>query len=91
MLWGIYEIMQGDPRNAFRWIKENNITDETCNPYKANSSHKCTAESKCQFCSSSGCTGQSNSKIFGVESFGNLGGMEDMMNEIYFKGYSGVI
>lgn len=52
----------GDPRNAYKWIYENNITDETCSPYQA-SGHdlgmKCDSMIKCKNCSPSrGCWAQ---------------------------------
>lgn len=36
----------GSTKNAFKWIKENNITDETCSPYQAhgwNNGLECSA------------------------------------------------
>lgn len=43
----------GDPKQAYQWIAENNITDETCAPYQA-FGHKngleCSAELKCKNC-----------------------------------------
>jgi cathepsin X len=43
----------GDPRNAYKWIKENNITDETCSPYQAfghDNGLECSAMIKCKNC-----------------------------------------
>ena len=43
----------GDPRKAYQWIYENNITDETCSPYQAfghDNGVGCSAMIKCKEC-----------------------------------------
>jgi cathepsin X len=48
----------GVPPLAYKWINENNITDETCSPYQGLSHVNglgCSSEIKCQKCSSKGC------------------------------------
>jgi cathepsin X len=59
----------GNPPLAYKWIHENNITDETCSPYQA-LGHKngleCSSFLKCGNCSSAGCSAQGNAKIYTV-------------------------
>ena len=77
----------GNPPLAYKWIHENNITDETCSPYQA-LGHKnglgCSAEIKCKNCSSAGCAAQGNAKIYTVSEYGVItqkeGGELAMMN-----------
>jgi cathepsin X len=43
----------GDPKQAYEWIAQNNITDETCSPYQAfghDNGLGCSAEIKCKNC-----------------------------------------
>jgi len=80
----------GDMINAFQWIHENNITDESCSSYQAlgwTNGLGCDAEAKCKNCQPSGkCWAQTGAHIYGVESYGRVEGEEAMMNEIYQRG-----
>lgn len=63
----------GNPPLAFKWIHENNITDETCSPYQARSHRDdlgCSAAIKCKNCSSTTCAAQGNAKIYGLNEYG---------------------
>lgn len=61
----------GDTKDAYEWIFNNNITDETCSPYQAyghDNGVGCTAEIKCKNCMPrQGCWAQERAKIYGVE------------------------
>ena len=88
----------GDHYTAYEWINANNITDETCSIYRArghDNGENCTSEIKCMNCApGQGCWAQANSKIYGIESFGNVSNVtvgevtpeEAMMQEIYQRG-----
>lgn len=59
----------GNPPLAYKWIHENNITDETCSPYQARSHRddlSCSAAVKCSSCSDGSCKAQQNAKIYAV-------------------------
>jgi len=82
----------GDYFSAFEWIHANNITDETCNSYRA-SGHDtglaCNAESFCKTCDpNTGCSAIAPESYwsFGVEEYGNLKGDAVIMAEIYARG-----
>ena len=80
----------GDHYIAYQWIHANNITDETCSIYRArghDNGENCTSEIKCQNCApGQGCWAQENSKIYGIDTFGNVTGEADMMQEIFQRG-----
>ena len=69
----------GDPRNAFEWIRKNNITDETCSPYQAfghDNGMGCSAMIRCKNCMpGKGCWAQERAKIFTVKEHGNVTGI----------------
>ena len=78
---------------AYQWIKENNITDETCSPYQAlghDTGLGCTADIKCKNCSGSTCAAQGSAKIYTITEHGVItqaeGGEAAMMEEIYKRG-----
>ena len=81
----------GDPAKGFKWIHQNNITDQTCSPYQAlghDTGLGCSAEIKCKNCSST-CSAQRFAKIYSVGEYGVItheGGELAMMNEIYQRG-----
>ena len=82
-----YGCFGGDPWTAYKWIQQNNITDETCNTYQAKSTGRCTSTTKCMKCKENiGCVGQIGSKIYAVGTVGALAGEKDMMDEIYNRG-----
>lgn len=72
------------------WIKKNNITDSTCNNYKARgytNGETCSSRSKCEACTSKyNCTGQENSKIYSLSAVGTVSGESAMRQEIYNNG-----
>ena len=74
----------GDAKNAYQWIHENNITDESCSPYQAyghDNGVGCSAQIKCKNCMpGKGCWAQEKAKIYGVDEFGEVTGEENMMN-----------
>ena len=82
MSWGIYLVIKGDPGQALRWILRNNITDSSCNSYKAKghtNGLSCTSQSRCQACwTKENCKGQANSKIYSIETMEAFGGEETM-------------
>ena len=68
----------GDAKNAYSWIKKNNITDETCSPYQAyghDNGVGCSAEIKCKNClPGKGCWAQERAKIYTIEEHGEVQG-----------------
>lgn len=68
----------GDPRQAYEWIHQNNITDETCSPYQAfghTNGLGCSSEIKCKNCAPfKGCDAQPRAKIYTVGEYGALQG-----------------
>jgi len=80
----------GDAFDAYQWIHEHNITDESCSPYQAfghTNGIGCSAEIKCKNClPNKGCWAQNRAKIYSVEEYGNVTGEENIINEIYQRG-----
>lgn len=82
----------GDPNTAYRFIHENNATEETCNIYRAQGWYKtgrtCTSSSFCYTCEpgSAGCAPVTNYRAYEVEQFGNILGEQQMMAEIANRG-----
>jgi len=80
----------GDAKNAYQWIHENNITDETCSNYQAyghDNGIGCSSQIKCTNCwPGKGCWAQERAKIYGINEFGEVKGEEAMMNEIKQRG-----
>ena len=80
--------------NAFEWIHQNNITDETCSPYQAyghDNGVGCSATILCKNCMpGQGCWAQQNAKVYTVSEYGRIKGEENMeesmINEIYARG-----
>jgi cathepsin X len=58
----------GDSYEAFDWIKNNYITDETCSPYQArgyDSGLRCIEKGVCKNCNEDGeCWGEKEGKIY---------------------------
>lgn len=77
----------GDSSNAFQYIKDNNITDETCAIYQAKGRGEgevCNEMTVCKNCApGQGCWAQENAKIYGISGHGSVAGEEAMMNEIF--------
>ncbi|EGR34021.1 papain family cysteine protease, putative [Ichthyophthirius multifiliis] len=80
----------GSAADSFQWIKENNITDESCSPYQAyghDNGLNCSAEIRCKNClPNKGCWAQKNAKIYTVEEYGDVKGEENIMQEIFNRG-----
>ena len=80
----------GDHETAHQYIKENNITDETCAPYVALSHYEgrqCTPQAICNECTpSSGCAVPKKYNTYKISSYGSISGEADMMKEIYANG-----
>jgi hypothetical protein len=73
----------GEPYNTFKWITNNNITDNTCQAYKAKgytTGITCNSKAKCEKCSPGGkdCASRANSKIYGIKDYGTVAGVSDM-------------
>ena len=64
--------------NAFEWIHQNNITDETCSPYQAyghDNGVGCSATILCKNCMpGQGCWAQQNAKVYTVSEYGRIKG-----------------
>lgn len=76
----------GDPNNAYAYIYENGITDETCSVYRARgytNGEDCSDELICLTCDPNGdCSVPPQYYLYGIEEYGLLNGTEDMMNEL---------
>ena len=76
----------GDPWMIHKYLKENDVPDETCMPYQARNM-QCTPADQCRNClSKHGCWPIKTWTGYGVSSFGNLSGEVAMMKEIYARG-----
>ncbi|GAM19099.1 hypothetical protein SAMD00019534_022740 [Acytostelium subglobosum LB1] len=81
----------GDPTQAYEYMLNKGITDETCAPYEA-IDLECTAENICKNCAydlsspTALCTAQQNYTTYFVEEHGLVNGTEAMMAEIYARG-----
>lgn len=79
----------GWPLLAFKFIKENGITDNTCAPYQA-LGHKngldCSDQVECMDCDSQGCYPKDVFQKYYVEEYGFLSGEQEMLEEIYQNG-----
>ena len=76
--------------NAYQWMSENQITDETCSDYRARGHDNgigCSAMNICRNCNpGEACFVPDKYRYFQVEEFGPVSGEEDMMQEIYQRG-----
>ena len=71
-----FTFIQGEPLTAFRWIKSNNITDESCHSYTAKgytNGYGCSSVAKCQRCNNNVCIAVPNSKIYSIVDYGTVG------------------
>lgn len=77
----------GDSVMIHKYLHEHKIPDETCLPYQA-ANMECTPENVCRNClpGHAGCWAVKNYSGYGVSSYGNLSGEEQMMKEIYARG-----
>jgi len=80
----------GEPYNAYEWIHNNYITDETCSIYRAqglDNGQVCSAMNLCRDCApSEACHVPDSYFTYGVEEFGEVIGEENMMDEIFQRG-----
>ncbi|KAM9955469.1 hypothetical protein ACTFIW_010465 [Dictyostelium discoideum] len=76
----------GDPGDAFAFINENGIVDETCKPYQAqNLPDECSPA--CKTCNPDGtCQAIPVHTNITVTEYGSVRGAKDMMAEIYARG-----
>lgn len=73
----------GEAYNAFEWMHNNEVTDETCAIYRArghDNGAQCSQQLVCENCShNGGCWAQDNYKIYKVDEYGSVSGEEAMM------------
>eukprot|EP00825_Cyclidium_porcatum_P042994 TRINITY_DN5_c0_g1_i5.p1 TRINITY_DN5_c0_g1~~TRINITY_DN5_c0_g1_i5.p1 ORF type:complete len:209 (+),score=37.09 TRINITY_DN5_c0_g1_i5:271-897(+) len=76
--------------SAFKYMHDNNVTDETCSIYRAKgwtNGQNCSDEIVCQNCwSGKGCWAQQTYHVYRVDQYGFVNGSDQMMNEIYQRG-----
>ena len=76
--------------NAFKWMSENETTDETCSIYRARGHDNgiaCSAMTMCRNCSpGEACFVPDKYHVYGVEEYGSVTGEEAMKQEIYQRG-----
>jgi len=77
--------------SAYNWIYKNQITDDTCSPYRARghtNGYKCSNTTMCKDCPGKGgdCFVPDSYNIYEIEQFGNVSGEEAMMQEIFQRG-----
>ena len=80
----------GEAYNAFEWMADNEVTDETCSIYRArglDNGQKCSAMNVCRNCSpGEACVVPDQYLVYGVDQFGEVSGEENMMQEIAQRG-----
>ena len=79
----------GWPFLAFKWIKDNGITDNTCSPYQAlgyRNGLDCSSQVECMECTQQGCSAKNKFQKYYVDEFGFLSGEQEMMEEITQNG-----
>ena len=76
----------GEAYNAFEWMADNEVTDETCSIYRArglDNGQVCSAMNKCRNCNpGEACFVPDQYLVYGVEEFGHVSGEENMIQEI---------
>jgi cathepsin X len=75
----------GDQINAFKFIQENGITDESCSPYQArgySNGLDCSEQIWCQTCEHGNCQTPKEYQKWYIEDFGLISGEEAMLNEL---------
>jgi cathepsin X len=81
----------GEPADAYEYIRQNGIPDETCAPYLA-IDQECTPENICKNCDydlsqpDAKCKAQESYPLYYVAEHGTLKGEDDMKAEIYARG-----
>lgn len=80
----------GEAYNAFEWMADNEVTDETCSIYRArglDNGQECSAMNVCRDCTpGNACVVPDSYHVYGVDEFGHVSGEENMMQEIYQRG-----
>ena len=80
----------GEPVNAYSYIYNNYITDETCSIYTArghDNGHECSSMVKCKNCDPhEPCYIPDEYPIYQIDQFGHFYGEKEMMQEIYQRG-----
>eukprot|EP00352_Strombidinopsis_acuminata_P002866 CAMPEP_0176379114 /NCGR_PEP_ID=MMETSP0126-20121128/30132_1 /TAXON_ID=141414 ORGANISM="Strombidinopsis acuminatum, Strain SPMC142" /NCGR_SAMPLE_ID=MMETSP0126 /ASSEMBLY_ACC=CAM_ASM_000229 /LENGTH=617 /DNA_ID=CAMNT_0017741763 /DNA_START=16 /DNA_END=1869 /DNA_ORIENTATION=+ len=80
----------GSHYEAFKWMSENEITDETCSIYRArghDNGQVCSAMQSCRNCyPGEACYIPKHYYIYQTDEYGHLSGEENMMQEIYQRG-----
>lgn len=85
-----YGCYGGEAINAFEWMHNNEITDETCSIYlgRGNTNgQECSPMMKCRDCHpGEACFIPEEYKVYHSEEYGHVSGEEAMMQEIYQRG-----
>jgi len=80
----------GDSYAAFRWMKFNEITDETCSIYQAighTNGQECSAMEFCRNCApGEACTVPPQYRVYHVDEYGSVIGEEAMLQEVFQRG-----
>eukprot|EP00640_Fibrocapsa_japonica_P000591 CAMPEP_0113935782 /NCGR_PEP_ID=MMETSP1339-20121228/2857_1 /TAXON_ID=94617 /ORGANISM="Fibrocapsa japonica" /LENGTH=625 /DNA_ID=CAMNT_0000938045 /DNA_START=148 /DNA_END=2025 /DNA_ORIENTATION=- /assembly_acc=CAM_ASM_000762 len=80
----------GEIINAFKWMNENEITDETCAIYRArghDNGEVCSSMSMCRNCNpGEACFIPAEYHVYHTDEYGEVSGEENMMQEIYQRG-----
>ena len=76
----------GEAYNAFEWMANNEVTDETCSIYRArglDNGQVCSAMNVCRNCNpGEACFVPDQYLVYGVDEYGEVSGEENMMQEI---------
>jgi len=81
----------GEAFNAFKFMADNEVSDETCSIYRArgrDNGAKCAPMIKCMNCApgSKTCNTPDSYKIYHTDEYGQVSGEEKMMQEIFQRG-----
>eukprot|EP00743_Colponemidia_sp_Colp-15_P001856 GILK01002024.1.p1 GENE.GILK01002024.1~~GILK01002024.1.p1 ORF type:complete len:619 (+),score=71.23 GILK01002024.1:45-1859(+) len=80
----------GEPSNAYQFIADKGITDETCAPYQAKGQESgltCSTDAVCKNCEPGGkCWAQETYHQYTISEFGQVSGEDAMMAEIFARG-----
>ena len=80
----------GEAYNAFEWMANNEVTDETCSIYRGrglDNGQKCSAMNICRNCNpGEACFVPDQYLVYGVDEFGHVSGEEAMKQEIAQRG-----
>lgn len=81
----------GSPLRALKYIHENQITDDSCSPYRARghlNGYQCSNTARCKDCPGNGdnCFVPDEYNVYGIEEYGQVIGEEAMKQEIFQRG-----